>query len=141
MIFFEKERNELGGKILEKEQRTNVKEEEAEEKTGGTIFLRKRGMNRGERQNFGGGGGNQRQLLGLGIFGEGKSDQQKTKKQKKRLTPLHREENYLPHQPPFLLPQLRNSVHCRSNTSAAIVPSIANTTVILPQPPAIFFPC
>jgi hypothetical protein len=49
-----------------------------------------------------GGVENQRQLLGVGIFGEEKSDQQK----KKRLTPLHREENYLPHQPPFLLPQL-----------------------------------
>jgi len=46
-------------------------------------------------------GGNQRQLVGVGIFGEGKSNQKK-----KRLTPLHREENYLPHQPPFLLPQL-----------------------------------
>lgn len=42
-----------GSKILEKEQRTNVREEE--------------------------GGGNQRQLLGVGIFGEGKSDQQKKK--------------------------------------------------------------
>jgi len=36
----------------------------------------------------------------VGIFGKGKSDK------KKRLPPLHREENYLPHQPPFLLPQL-----------------------------------
>jgi hypothetical protein len=39
----------------------------------------------------------------VSIFGEGKRDK---KKQKKRLPPLHREENYLPHQPPFLLPQL-----------------------------------